>query len=216
MPSRQQRNTSPVRTISDFKSKLSGGGARPNLFEVILSFPDAAKPVNQSEVLEKSRFLVKAAALPASTIASVDVPFRGRILKVAGDRTFDPWTLTVINDEDFRIRHALEMWMNGVSKLSNNTGATNPNSYMTDAYVYQLGRGTSGQVETINAVPDAGQGRITQTKANVLRAYRMYDIFPTSVSEIALSYDTGDTIEEFTVEFQVQYFEVSGGPGSLN
>ena len=75
MPSRQQRNTSPVRTISDFKSKLSGGGARPNLFEVVLSFPDAAKPANQAEVLEKSRFLVKAAALPASTIASVDVPF---------------------------------------------------------------------------------------------------------------------------------------------
>ena len=204
-----------IKTLSNFKSMLKGGGARPNIFEVqIPEFPSYV--AKDGETLKDFSFLCKAATLPASNVANIDVPFRGRILKVAGDRTFDPWTLTVINDEDFRIRHALEMWMNGVSKLSNNTGATNPNSYMTDAYVYQLGRGTSGQVETINAVPDAGQGRITQTKANVLRAYRMYDIFPTSVSEIALSYDTGDTIEEFTVEFQVQYFEISGGPGALN
>ena len=101
MPSRQQRNTSPVRTISDFKSKLSGGGARNNLFEVELAFPDAVRIDN--DVLEKSRFLVKAAALPASTIAAIDVPFRGRILKVAGDRTFETWTITIINDENFTI-----------------------------------------------------------------------------------------------------------------
>ena len=204
-----------IKTLSNIKSMLKGGGARPNIFEVqITEFPSYV--AKDGETLKDFSFLCKAATLPASNVANIDVPFRGRILKVAGDRTFDPWTLTVINDEDFRIRHALEMWMNGVSKLSNNTGATNPNSYMTDAYVYQLGRGTSGQVETTTAVPDAGQGRITQSKANVLRSYRMYDIFPTSVSEIALSYDTGDTIEEFTVEFQVQYFEISGGPGSLN
>ena len=102
MPSRQQVNTSPVRTISDFKSKLTGGGARPNLFEVELAFPEAVRVDN--EVLEKSRFLVKAAALPASTIAPIEIPFRGRILKVAGDRTFETWTITVINDVDFSIR----------------------------------------------------------------------------------------------------------------
>jgi len=106
--------------------------------------------------------------------------------------------------------------MNGFSKLSNNTGASNPAAYMRDAYVYQLGRGSSGQIETTTAVPDAGQGRIQTTKANVLRSYRFYDIFPTAVSEIALGYDTENTIEEFTVEFQVQYFEVAGGPGALN
>ena len=204
-----------IKTLSNFKSMLKGGGARPNIFEVAIpEFPNYV--TKDGETLKDLTFLCKAAALPASNVANIDVPFRGRILKVAGDRTFDPWTLTIINDEDFRIRHAFEMWMNGVSKLSNNTGATNPNSYMTDAYVYQLGRGTSGQIETTNPIPDAGQGRITQTKANVLRAYRMYDVFPTSVSEIALSYDTGDTIEEFTVELQVQYFEVQGGPGALN
>ena len=167
-------------------------------------------------MLKDLTFMCKAANLPASNVASIDVPFRGRTLKVAGDRTFDPWTLTIINDEDFKIRHAMEMWMNGISKLSNNTGASNPNAYMTDAYVYQLGRGSAGQIETTTAVPDAGQGRIATTKANVLRSYRFYDIFPTAVSEIALGYDTENTIEEFTVEFQVQYFEVAGGPGALN
>ena len=167
-------------------------------------------------MLKDLTFMCKAANIPASNVASLDVPFRGRTLKVAGDRTFDPWTLTIINDEDFKIRHAMEMWMNGISKLSNNTGASNPNAYMKDAYVYQLGRGSAGQIETTTAVPDAGQGRIATTKANVLRSYRFYDIFPTAVSEIALGYDTENTIEEFTVEFQVQYFEVAGGPGALN
>ena len=124
MPSRQQRNTSPVRTISDFKSKLTGGGARPNLFEVELAFPNAVQIEN--DVLQKARFLVKAAALPASTISSVDIPFRGRILKVAGDRTFETWTITVINDVDFSIRSAFEKWMNSINKMTDATGLTNP------------------------------------------------------------------------------------------
>ena len=104
MATRQQQNTTPIRTISDFKSRLSGGGARPNLFEVELAFPNAVAIDN--DVLQKSRFLVKAAALPASTIAPIDVPFRGRILKIAGDRTFETWTITVLNDTDFSIRSA--------------------------------------------------------------------------------------------------------------
>ena len=91
-----------------------------------------------------SAILCKAANLPASNIASIDVPFRGRTLKVAGDRTIDNWTITVINDENFAIRNVMEAWMNSIARLSNNTGATNPDSYMTDAYVYQLGRGYSG------------------------------------------------------------------------
>jgi len=204
-----------IKTISNFKSVLKGGGARPNLFEVTIpEFPSFV--TKDTETLKDLTFMCKAANLPASNVASIDVPFRGRTLKVAGDRTFDPWTLTIINDEDFKIRHAFERWMNGISKLSNNTGASNPNAYMKDAYVYQLGRGSSGQKETTNAVPGAGGGvTAAGTKANVLRSYRFYDIFPTSVSEIALSYDTGDTIEEFTVELQVQWFEVYDGPGIL-
>ena len=186
MPSRQQRNTSPVRTISDFKSKLTGGGARPNLFEVVLAFPSAVAIDN--DVLQKSRFLVKAAALPSSTIAPVDIPFRGRILKVAGDRTFETWTITVINDVDFSIRSAFEKWMNSINKMTDATGLTNPADYHKDAIVNQLDRDGS-----------------------LLRSYKFWDIFPTNLSTIDLSYDTTDTIQEFTVEMQVHYWEAFRG-----
>ena len=98
-----------LRTITDFKSKMAGGGARPNLFEVELVFPDPIAIEN--DVKEKSRFLVKAAQLPASNITPIEVNFRGRILKIAGDRTFDTWTVTIINDVDFAIRSAMEKWI---------------------------------------------------------------------------------------------------------
>tara|TARA_Y100000356_G_scaffold65800_1_gene53984 strand:- start:122 stop:604 length:483 start_codon:yes stop_codon:yes gene_type:complete len=146
MPSRQQINNIPLRKISDFKSKLTGGGARPNLFEVELAFPDAVAIDN--DVLQKSRFLVKAAALPASTIAPVEIPFRGRILKVAGDRTFETWTITVINDTDFVIRSAMEKWMNVINKLEDATGITDPDEYHKDAFVHQLDRDGSILVHT--------------------------------------------------------------------
>ena len=185
MASRNQINPPPLRTINDFKSKLTGGGARANLFEVVLTFPDAAKPPD--EVLDKSRFMVKGARLPASNIAQIEVPFRGRVLKIAGDRTFDSWTVTVINDTDFSIRSAFENWMNTINKLDNNTGLVNPADYQADAYVYQLDRD--------------GQD---------LRAYRFYDTFPTQVGPIELSYDA-QGIQEFTVELQVQYIEILKG-----
>ena len=186
MPSRKQVNTIPLRKISDFKSRLSGGGARPNLFEVELAFPDAVAIAN--DVLQKSRFLVKAAALPASTIAPVDIPFRGRILKVAGDRTFETWTVTVINDADFAIRSAFEKWMNAINKLDDASGLTDPEQYQKDATVHQLDR-------------DGG----------VLRSYKFWDIYPTNISTIDLSYETTDTIEEFTVEMQVHWWEAFKG-----
>jgi hypothetical protein len=189
MPSRQQVNTSPVRTISDFKSKLTGGGARPNLFEVELAFPEAVSVDNG--VLEKSRFLVKAAALPASTIAPIEIPFRGRILKVAGDRTFETWTITIINDVDFSIRSAFEKWMNTINKMTDATGLTDPTLYQKDAIVKQLDRDGS-----------------------VLRSYKFWDIFPTNISTIDLSYETTDTIQEFTVELQVHYWEAFRGTAS--
>ena len=108
MATRNQLNPPPLRKITDFKSKLTGGGARANLFEVVLSFPDSAP--TDSNVLDKSRFLIKTAALPASTIGPVNVPFRGRILKIAGDRTFESWTVTVINDTDFSISKDAKNW----------------------------------------------------------------------------------------------------------
>lgn len=190
MASRDQVNPPALRTISDFKSKLAGGGARANLFEVVLTFPTSAPA--STTVLEKSRFLVKAAALPASNIAPIDVQFRGRILKIAGDRTFDTWTITVINDTDFAIRSAFEQWMNSINNVTNNTGATNPEDYQADAYVYQLDRDGS-----------------------VLRKYRFFDVFPTNISQIDLSYESSDVIQEFTVELQVQYWEATGNGGDI-
>jgi len=188
------------RTISDFKSRLVGGGARPNLFEVRMTdLPDFVDDWPS----ETFQFMCKAAALPASNIAPIDVPFRGRIFKVAGDRTIDTWTITVINDEDFRIRNAMEAWMDGIAKLSNNLGATNPSAYMRNATVFQLGRGA-----TPRSVNSDGE------RNAVLAEYEFIDIFPTNISQIDLSYDSSDTIEEFTVEFQVQSFNLNaaGGP----
>jgi len=184
---RNQVNPPPLRTISNFKSKLTGGGARSNLFEVVLTFPDAAQP--DSAVLEKARFLVKAANLPASNVSPIEVPFRGRILKIAGDRTFDSWTVTVINDTDFAIRSAFERWQNTINRLSDNTGLVNPADYQADAYIYQLDRDGS-----------------------TLRSYRFYDTFPTQVGQIELAYDQPG-IQEFTVELQVQYWEAIKGSG---
>ena len=192
-----------TKTLSAFKSRLSGGGARPNLFEVsIASFPSSIQDAWNADENESFKFLCKSATLPASNVANVDVPFRGRILKVAGDRTFDPWTVTVINDEDFKVRTAFERWANVMSKLDDATGVSNPGSYMTDAEVSQLGRGAS-----LNATTnDGGQ-------SEVLRTYRFYDIFPTAITEIALSYDTGDTVETFDVTFQIQYFTIGASSG---
>ena len=186
MAGRVQQNTLPLRKISDFKSKLTGGGARPNLFEVELAFPNAVAIEN--DVLQKARFLVKAAALPSSTINPIEIPFRGRILKIAGDRTFETWTITVINDVDFVIRSAFEKWMNVINKLDDATGLQNPDDYQKDAMVHQLDR-------------DGG----------ILRSYKFWDIFPTNLSAIDMSYETTDTLEEFTVEMQVHFWEAFKG-----
>ena len=184
-----QFNRPPLRRITDFKSKLVGGGARPNLFEVELAFPEEIAVDN--DVKDKARFLVKAAALPASNITPIDVNFRGRILKIAGDRTFDTWTITVINDTDFSIRSAFEKWMNSINRLSDATGTNNPADYQEDAYVHQLDRDGS-----------------------TLITYRFYDVFPTQISQVDLSYETVDTIQEFTVELQVLYYESIKGVGA--
>jgi len=185
-----------LKTISQFKSALKGGGARPNLFEVELT----TLPSGIGWDADIFKYLCKAAALPASNIANIDVPFRGRIFKVAGDRTIDTWQVTIINDEDFKLRRAFEAWTELIAKLDNNLGATNPGSYMSNATVYQLGRGAQ-----INSTTNAG------SDSSILAAYKFVDIFPTSVSNIDLSYDSGDTIEEFTVEFQVQSYEIISG-----
>ena len=191
------------RTISQFKSRLAGGGARPNLFEVELTLDGEGLGFSLPGYdATQMAFLCKAANLPAQNIASIDVPFRGRIFKVAGDRTIDTWTITIINDEDFRLRRAMEFWTEQIASLDTNLGATSPNAYMAAAKVYQLGRGSSPRSTNNSGSENA-----------VLAEYEFIDIFPTEVSAIDLSYDSSDTIEEFTVTFQVQSISILKGEG---
>ena len=186
------------KTISNFKSALIGGGARPNLFEVELT----TLPNGVAWDADKFRYMCKASSLPASNIAAIDVPFRGRIFKVAGDRTIETWSVTIINDEDFKLRNAFEQWMEQIAKLDNNLGATLPESYMTNATVFQLGRGS---------VPSSKNS--DGNNNSVLKEYEFIDIFPTTISAIDLSYDSSDAIEEFTVDFNVQSYRLTGAGG---
>ena len=165
--------------VDDFKSKLRGGGARPNLFKATVNFPAYA-----GGDVELTSFLCKAAQLPASIMNVIEVPFRGRQLKLAGDRTFETWTVTVLNDTDFNVRNAMERWMNGINAHSANTGLTNPVDYEADLIVEQLDK-----------------------DGETVKTYQFRGCFPTNVSAIDVNYETVDTVEEFTVEFQVQYWE---------
>ena len=185
------------KTISEFKSRLLGGGARPNLFEVELTTLPAS--VTFPWQADRFGFLCKAAQMPAQTIANIDVPFRGRIFKVAGDRTIENWSITVINDEDFLFRNAFEEWTQQIANLEDNLGSTNPSSYMVNAKVYQLGRGSTRQ-----STNNSGDTNV------VLKEYEFVAIFPISVGSIDLSYDSSDTIEDYTVEFAVQSIRVNG------
>ena len=192
-------DTNTIRTIGQFKSQLAEGGARPNLFEVQLTNEAIKGGANWDQ--ERFSFLCKAASLPAQTITAIDVPFRGRLFKVAGDRTVDVWTVTVINDEDFTFRNSFEKWTELIEQLSNNQGVTSPASYMSDAVVKQLGRG---------AKPFATESDPNSTEQAVLKTYKFIDMFPTNISAIDLSYDSGDAIEEYTVEFAVNNIVIDG------
>ena len=187
------------KTISQFKSALIGGGARPNLFEVELT----TLPAGIDWDANSFRYMCKAAQLPAQNVANIDVPFRGRIFKIAGDRTIDTWTVTIINDESFNLRRAFEQWSELIAKLDNNLGATDPSAYMTNAKVFQLGRGS-----TKSSVDSTGETN------SVLAEYEFVDIWPSAVAAIDLSYDSSDAIEDFTVEFQVQSFRAVAAGGS--
>jgi hypothetical protein len=165
--------------VDDFKAKLKGGGARPNLFKATINFPGYA-----GGNVELTSFMCRAAQLPGSIMSEIIVPFRGRELKIAGDRTFDVWTPTIINDTDFAVRDAMERWMNGINAHSANTGINNPVDYQADLIVEQLDRDGS-----------------------TLKTYNFRGCFPTNIDPIDLSYDPAAAIEEFSVTFQVQYWE---------
>jgi hypothetical protein len=165
--------------VDDFKAKLRGGGARPNLFKATINFPAYA-----NGDVELTSFLCEAAQLPGSIMAAIEIPFRGRVLKIAGDRTFDVWTPTIINDTDFAVRNAMERWMNGINAHQANSGLTAPVDYQADLIVEQLDRDES-----------------------ILKTYNFRGCFPTNIAPIDLAYGTTNEIERFTVEFQVQYWE---------
>ena len=158
--------------VDDFKSKLRGGGARPNLFKATINFPGYANGDP-----ELTSFLCETAQLPGSTLGQIVVPFRGRQLKMAGDRTFDVWTVTIINDTDFAIK-------NGMNAHSANTGLTTPVAYEADLLVEQLDR-----------------------SGDTLKKYTFRGSYPQDMSAIELSYATNDEIERFTVTFAYQYYE---------
>ena len=167
--------------INEFKSRLRGGGARANQFKVTLPFPGYASVGGETSDLA---FLCSATALPGQTVGQVAIPFRGRVLNIAVDRTFEPWTITVLNDTDFKLYRAFERWMNGINNMTDNEGIANPAYYQVDAFVDQLDR-----------------------NGTTLKSYTYRGLFPISLDSIALNYNTNDTIEEFGVTFQFQYFE---------
>ena len=167
--------------INDFKSRLRGGGARANQFKVTLPFPGYASVGGETSDLA---FLCRATALPGQSIPSFDVPFRGRLLKLAGDRTFEPWTITVMNDTDFKLYRAFERWMNGINNMTDNEGLTNPADYQVDGFIDHLDRNGA-----------------------TLKTYTYRGLFPTALDDIALDYGTNNAIETFGVTFTYQYFE---------
>jgi hypothetical protein len=175
-------------SISSFLTQVQGG-VRPNLYEVDFNFPSGTNISDATNNL--SGLLCKAAALPASNLGVIEVPFRGRTVKIAGDRTFDTWTATFINDRTFAIREAMEKWMEAINAHEKNSALlSQPSStsgYLADILVKQLERDNSAT------------GIATTT-------YKLWQCFPTNISQIDLAYDSNDQIEDFTVEFQIQYW----------
>mgnify|MGYP003126334137 FL=1 len=184
------------RSITNFRDRLVGGGARPNMFEVNITLPEQVQGLG--DISQDMRFLVKAAEIPAANIGNIPVPFRGRVLPVAGDRTFNPWTVTVINDAQFNIRDAMEQWSNLINDLQFDVGDINPADYQTKAEVFQLSRQSQG-----SGGQSAGKGgEIIQT----LRTYNFEGIYPNAVSSIPLDYGATDQIEEFQVTFNYLFW----------
>jgi len=181
-------------TLDDFKARVQADFARPNLFQVDLAFPQAI--ITNTGLTELGKFTVRAANLPSSTLGVIEVPFRGRVLKIAGDRTFEPWTITVMNDSRFAMRTAFEVWVEAIQAANENYTAAgglgdneDATGYFADMSVFQLAR-------------DVKDGETPKT----LKGYKFYNVFPSNISAIDLDFGSNDAIEEFTVELQVQYW----------
>jgi len=172
--------------IADFKAQMIGGGARPNQFRVELTFPSY---VTLGVVAgQRAQFLCKAAQLPASTIETLPVLYRGRPINFAGERTFQPWTISIYNDTTFGIRNALEQWQSGIQNYNTTNGRVNPTDYQVDLSVYQLDRNGA-----------------------TIKEYKFVDAFPTQISAIGLDYEQQNAIEQFDVEFTYNFFTSNTG-----
>ena len=171
--------------IDDFKANLIGGGARANQFRVTITEPPG---IAIGLDVRRTSFLVRGTNLPAQTLAEIEIPFRGRSIYIAGDRSFDEtWSTTFMNDTDFMIRNAMERWCNGINDLADNTGVIAPGDYQTDLTVEHLDRDDT-----------------------VLKSYIFRSAWPTSVGSIDLTNDAADAIETFEVTWRYQHFEASG------
>jgi len=177
--------------VERFKSALTNGGARPNQFAVQLSFPTYV--TGQALAVARAPFLVSVAELPGQTVNPAIVQYRGREVKFVGDRTFAPWTITVLNDSDMSIRNAVEQWMGGMEDYAAKFGRLQPSEYQRDLQVYQLDR-----------------------NGNALKEYNIANAFPVDLSPVALDFGANDQISSFTVTFQYQHFTTSNNPlGSI-
>ena len=179
--------------LSNFISDI-GQGVKPNMFIVDIAFP--SEVAGAADDADMVNLLCKSAALPASNLGVIEVPFRGRTVKIAGDRTFDTWTATFVNDKEMKIRAYFEQWLEQINTHeTNNAPLFTPS--LTDGYVRNL------KVKQLE--------KNATESGSVLRQYELYYAFPTNVSQIDLAYDSNDQIEEFTVEFQYSYWKVNTG-----
>ena len=185
-------------TIDSFKAGVTSDFARPNLFQVDLSFPTGIAGIDGKAIQKQGKFTVRAANLPSSQIGVIEVPFRGRVLNIAGDRTFEPWTITIMNDSKFVLRSAFELWASSIQAYNENftAAATLGNEdystgYFADMVVHQLARSTE---------------KSSDDSQEILKSYKFYNIFPSAIAAIDLDFGNNDSVEEFTVEMQVQYW----------
>ena len=170
--------------IDTFKANLAGGGARANQFRVIFNRPPT---LAGGLSIVRSSFLVRTGQLPGSSVGEVVVPFRGRNLYLAGDREYETWTTTVLNDTDFMIRNAMEDWNNGMNDYQLGTGLTNVADYTADLIVEQLDRDDT-----------------------VIKSYILRNCFPQAISAIDLSFDTTTEVETFDITWRYTHFSPSG------
>ena len=168
--------------LNVFRTKLEGGGARANQFKVVMTFPLSITGLTADQSTEME-YLCQAASLPGMVIGEVTVPFRGRNLFIAGDRTFEAWTVTIINDTDFAIRNGFEIWMNAINSMTENNGLDQPSLYQSQAHVYQLNR-----------------------SGNIVKTYTFEGMWPTTIGNIDLSAETNDALETFDVTLRYNYW----------